>query len=289
METVDRNPQKLFIYECRGPAFPINEPSDEGFLGIWPEPPFYYLFYDRESRSSVRQWLGGQPGGWLARDDYQLDYDQWQQSFSGDCRIGPFVIRTGPDLVDVSEADGASKVDDAVHEKLIRLNPGVVFGSGLHASTRGCLLAIAALFEKFPVGSVVDLGTGTGILALACASLGAARVLAIDCNPLAVRVARRNVLGNRREEAVKLIVAGDLGALKVRSDLLLMNLEWPCLKQVVKGVDWLGYQWVILSGFLNSQWKQLEGMLPPDSRVVFWEVLDDWVTVAVHNDHAALS
>ena len=76
----------------------------------------------------------------------------------------------------------------------LRLEAGGVFGSGTHPTTQLCLKAVE---RHLTAGAtVVDLGTGTGILAIAAAKLGAARVLALDIDATAVQVAQTNVLAN---------------------------------------------------------------------------------------------
>ena len=84
---------------------------------------------------------------------------------------------------------------------VIELDPGAAFGTGLHPTTRLCLLAL----EKYlkPGMSILDLGTGSGILAIAAVKLGAARVLALDIDPLAVRAARDNTKKNGTEGSVQ--------------------------------------------------------------------------------------
>lgn len=62
----------------------------------------------------------------------------------------------------------------------IRLDPGVVFGNCLHPTTRDCLKALSLVAEMDPLDYVLDLGTGTGVLAVAAALLGAKRVVAVD-------------------------------------------------------------------------------------------------------------
>lgn len=76
----------------------------------------------------------------------------------------------------------------------LRLEVHGVFGSGTHPTTQLCLKAVER--HLTPGATVVDLGTGTGILAIAAAKLGATRVLALDIDDAAVRVARANVLAN---------------------------------------------------------------------------------------------
>lgn len=75
-------------------------------------------------------------------------------------------------------------------EVVMRLDPGMAFGTGAHASTALCLRAIEELLP--PTGRVLDVGTGSGILAVAAALLGAGEVTALDIDPLAVRIARQN-------------------------------------------------------------------------------------------------
>jgi ribosomal protein L11 methyltransferase len=84
---------------------------------------------------------------------------------------------------------------------LIELDPGMAFGSGLHPTTRLCLEAL----EDYvcPGHVVLDVGTGSGILSIAAARLGAASVLALDTDPLAVQIARENVALNRVEAVVR--------------------------------------------------------------------------------------
>ena len=78
----------------------------------------------------------------------------------------------------------------------IRLDAGLAFGSGEHASTRGCLLALDELARRRRFGRVLDLGCGSGILAIAAAKCWPARVLAVDNDPQAVAVAGDNARQN---------------------------------------------------------------------------------------------
>ena len=90
----------------------------------------------------------------------------------------------------------------------IRLDPGMAFGTGLHATTRLCLCAVERLLA--PGWRVLDVGTGSGILSVAAALLGAGHVQALDVDPVAVDVARHNAATNGVAEVVA-VALGTLG------------------------------------------------------------------------------
>ncbi len=85
-------------------------------------------------------------------------------------------------------------------EVIVRLDPGMAFGTGLHATTRLCLRALEHLVR--PGMRVLDVGTGSGILAISAALLGAGPIDAVDSDPVAVEVARQNAALNRVSESV---------------------------------------------------------------------------------------
>jgi ribosomal protein L11 methyltransferase len=85
----------------------------------------------------------------------------------------------------------------------IQLDAGLAFGSGEHESTQGCLLALDDLARRQRFSRVLDLGCGSGILAIAAAKCWPARVLAVDNDPQAVAVARANARTNRVAHGVR--------------------------------------------------------------------------------------
>jgi ribosomal protein L11 methyltransferase len=116
------------------------------------------------------------------------------------------------------------------HDRLvIWIDPAMAFGTGHHATTQMCLEALEDFMDKWvetrrPV--VLDVGTGTGILAIAAAALGADRVVAIDTDPEACDAARRNLLRCEHRDRVE-VVCGGMGILdrKALFDLILANLD----------------------------------------------------------------
>jgi ribosomal protein L11 methyltransferase len=112
---------------------------------------------------------------------------------------------------------------------------GQAFGTGEHASTRMTLRLLEA--HLVPGDRVLDLGTGTGILAMAAARLGAGPVLAVDSDSVALRVARANLDDNRLRSAVTLW-CGDAGRACDRSpfDLALVNIGASCIARILPGL-----------------------------------------------------
>ncbi len=91
-------------------------------------------------------------------------------------------------------------------EVALRLDPGMAFGTGMHPTTRLCLAAVEERVR--PGARVLDVGTGSGILAIAAARYGAREVIGVDVDPIAVAAARVNVKLNRLGKTVK-IYAGN--------------------------------------------------------------------------------
>jgi ribosomal protein L11 methyltransferase len=108
------------------------------------------------------------------------------------------------------------------------LDAGVAFGSGEHNSTRGCLIALEQLAVRRPPRRILDLGTGSGILAMAAAKLLHCPILATDIEPWAVRVARDNARLNLVHKLVRPILADGWRDARVRAggpyDLVFGNI-----------------------------------------------------------------
>ncbi len=122
-------------------------------------------------------------------------------------------------------------------QKVVVLDPGLSFGTGQHPTTRFCLEQLAAHRKTATTQSLLDVGTGSGILAIAAAKLGYAPVDAFDIDPEAVRIARGNARRNRVSEKVRIIRA-DLATMSRRAhhqySLICANLIYPLLISEVR-------------------------------------------------------
>ena len=165
-------------------------------------------------------------------------------------------------------------------ELTITLDPGMAFGTGLHPTTRMCLVAL----EKYlrPGWHVLDMGTGSGILAIAAAKLGASYVLALDIDPVAVRAASENAALN----GVASIIAVRQGSLEEVTgsfDLLLANILAETVAELVeKGLmEHLkpGGLW-IASGIIKERENFLQDVLARHHLSVIERLEEgDWLTL----------
>jgi len=105
---------------------------------------------------------------------------------------------------------------------VIEIDPGTAFGSGLHESTRLCLRALEKHLK--PGVSAVDFGTGSGILAIAAAKLGAARVIAFDADENSIETARANVQRNCLEDTIEVHHALSPAFIGSPVDLVIANI-----------------------------------------------------------------
>ena len=143
---------------------------------------------------------GGLPMGALTLELSDVADEDWAENWKKYYK--PF--RVGEHLVVKPSWEAyASAPGDLV----VELDPGMAFGTGTHETTGMCLELLEKYVQKRK--RVMDVGTGSGILAIAAAKLGAQNVLAVDIDPSAVKVARENVLHNGVEACVR-VIQGDL-------------------------------------------------------------------------------
>ena len=113
-------------------------------------------------------------------------------------------------------------VPDAPDREVLVIEPGMAFGTGQHDTTRTCLEEIETAVAERQVRSALDVGTGSGVLAMALARLGVPRVVAFDLDAGVLPLARENLA--RNGAGAVLLAAGTVGAVRGRFDLVVANL-----------------------------------------------------------------
>jgi len=156
----------------------------------------------------------------------EIDEEDWAHSWKAyfhTLKIGRLVIK--PTWEDYKPSPG---------EVVVELDPGMAFGTGLHPSTRLCLEYLEAAPMEGKV--VFDIGTGSGILAIAAARLGAEKVVAVDNDPIAVEVATRNVAHNRLSDRITVRHGEGFNAISGKAHLIVANITAKVIRNLLPHV-----------------------------------------------------
>jgi len=196
----------------------------------------------------------------------------WRESFQP-VRVGPITVT--PSWLEPPR--------DA--EWIVTIDPGMAFGTGLHTTTRGCLAALESQLRAGestrPTKTVIDVGTGSGVLAIAAVKLGAERAVAIDCDPTAASVARENAALNGVADRVRIVVGDLMNAVAQRAEVIVANIHAHAITELANvlphhlqpGGRFIG------SGVVEKQYPAVESALGA-AGLTEVETLreDDWVT-----------
>jgi len=195
----------------------------------------------------------------------------WRKNFKT-LKISPrFVVN--PPWIDYQPLPG---------ETVVEINPKMAFGTGSHATTKSMIL----LLERFlvPGKSVLDIGTGTGILALAAWHLGASRIDAFDIDPVAVACALENAQHNQIE-AINFATAtiDDFSRQPVQYDCILANIHKSVILEIIEVIVPLlaSLGFLIISGILEQQQAEVIGIIEGlgfQVRAILNE--DEWAGIA---------
>jgi len=142
---------------------------------------------------------------------FEKDWANAWKSFFKPLRVGRIVIKP-------SWEDFTPDAETIV----VELDPGMAFGTGSHPTTQLCLMALQRLVEGGE--TILDVGTGSGILSIAAAKLGASRVVALDIDPVAVEAARRNIASEGLSGIVSCEEADSPGAFEGTADIVVANI-----------------------------------------------------------------
>lgn len=199
----------------------------------------------RSAFSQVPVFTAGAISLAVSEDLPQVDWAQsWKQHFTGFQIGNRLIVHPSWETPQVEKGQVAIEID-----------PGMAFGTGTHATTRLCLEAIAEQLEGSHHSlSLLDVGTGSGILAIGAAALGCDQVVATDIDPVACGVAQENVERNNLVDRVT-ITTEPLERIEGAYDLVVANilaeenirLKGALIQRLQPG------GWLILSGILKEK------------------------------------
>lgn len=254
--------QYLYIYYLSG-RLPdsVKDRLGSGFIGNWEENDTSFLFFKEPADERVERLLSGQPD-LILNDRFEMSYEDWHG--------GPVVpFQTGRFRVMPPWAKMPAGPDDVP----ILLDPGVVFGAGNHPTTRHCLEAIEQLMTGESVETVLDLGAGTGLLAIASAKFGATTAVAVDNNFLAASTALNNIRHNQLGDRIVSVAGRAQDFIDYPADLVVANIHYDVMKELVSGSGFREKKWFILSGLMRTQVSLIKDRLA-ECRA---EILDEWI------------
>lgn len=194
--------------------------------------------------------------------------NNWKQYYKP-TKVGEHIV-VKPTWEDYEEKPG---------EVVVELDPGMAFGTGTHETTRMCIKALEKKVEKDT--TVFDIGTGSGILSIAAAKLGAKHVVGVDLDPVAVESAKKNLEFNKVNNIQ--ILYGDLmEVVEGKANIVVANILADIIMFLSEGVRAFiedeGY--FIASGILNTQREKVtEKLKALDFKIE--EVMEDgeWICI----------
>lgn len=208
----------------------------------------------RQLEKSVGKLLGSYAGTDVEINYRRIDEEDWSHSWKAYFKPAPIgeTIVIKPSWCDYTAGKG---------QKILELDPGMAFGTGTHPTTVMCVQMIEKLLP--PEGSILDIGTGTGVLLIAAALLGATKGYGTDNDPMAVTIAQQNLALNGVDPACFKVSRSDLVATLSTSfktyDLIVANILADAIKAVT----------LEISGLLDQQGSfVVSGLLVKDEEEI---------------------
>ncbi len=243
--------ENLYIYYLEGiPERSQLDLPGKNFIGNWEEDGYSFLFFSSPADDYVNNIVSSN-SGLTYIDQYEMTCEQWHGDKIESYTSGIFCISPPWKIPFVNNPD----------LKQIMLDPGVVFGTGRHPTTEDCLGYLEYLCTKQHISKVIDMGTGTGLLALGAASLGCEQILALDFNLLAVKTTLNNVRLNSFDKVILPIQARAEDFISLPADLLVANIHYDIMKDIICSKGFLEKKYFILSGLLKSETEKIISVL----------------------------
>ena len=171
----------------------------------------------------------------------------------------------------------------AENDLVITLDPGMAFGTGMHPSTQMCIEAMEQIVQ--PDCSLLDVGTGSGILAIAGVGLGATKVLAFDTDGIAVRTARENVCLNGVSASTELFQGTLQNVGPSKWDVVVVNILAPIIDSLLRTglLDYIAPEGrLVLSGIIEDQVDDLADTISGAGGEIIKRITtNDWVALVV--------
>ncbi len=238
--------EHIYIYYLKGRADTCQANLGPDFIGNWEEADCSFLFFTAPAEEAVRKFLNERPMLTLA-DIFDMPYREWQPMDGLPLTAGGFNI--------YPPWDPPIESSEGTH---LLLDPGLVFGSGFHATTHDCLEALSLMcYNSKNVKTALDIGTGTGMLSIAAALRGVERIVGVDNNLLAAQTARHNVMINNVNDRVLIIKGSAMEPAYKRVDLLMANIHYEIMDTLIDSPLFLNSRWFILSGLLRTPVKKI--------------------------------
>ncbi len=236
----------------------IGQIDDPDHIGTWIEDDTALLFFHHDKKELIESIRREKKAKLIYQAD--LDYRDWEAGLD----ITSFTVKP-LHVCPIWEQQKREKQQGLID---ILLDPSVIFGSGFHPTTRLCMQSLVKLYRQMDLqlDSVVDFGTGTGILSISCALLGAKKIIGYDYNPLACSVAEKNVHLNDCQKTVTIEQVDLLKQLPpFQSDLVICNLYKGLLIQLFENPEFWSATYYLISGFMPSMEEELLSALPINS------------------------
>jgi ribosomal protein L11 methyltransferase len=260
-----------FLIDCGAPGLQCAEDGDTARLTayFWSQPPLD----DLRCYCADLGCPADRPGG-VEIDTRIIADEDWAQNWK---------LHSQPQLIgDRLYVCPSWAADTPAGRLRVVIDPGMAFGTGQHPTTRGCLRQIERLTAECPPARALDVGTGSGVLAIALAKLGVPEVWAVDTDTTACTVATENATVN--DVATHVHIRSDLDDVPEAFDAIVANLYADALISLAPRfvADVRSAGTVIVSGLLLADEARVHAAYEPlGLTVVARDVEDAWVTLVL--------